>query len=146
MNDFLESTSQAASDAVNQAKQAATEAADKAKQTASHLAEKAEAACESTTNQVENLVKKHPVWSVLATVGVGFAVGVLVRELLTPPPPPKNRALQVLEDIQARLSGVAKPAYERASHYAEEGVNAVRDGVSSLGNSRLVSRIRNMFS
>ncbi len=136
MNDFLETTGQAAA-----------EAAQKAKETAAAAADKCEELCESTTAQVESLVKKHPVWSVMASVGVGFAVGVLARHLLTPPPPPpKNRALQALGDIQTRLASVAGPVYDRASHYAEEGMNAVKDGMTSLGNTRFVNRIKGMFS
>lgn len=135
MNDFIESAGQMAS-----------EAADKAKETATAAAEKCEEMCASTTGEVENFVRRHPVWCVIGAMGIGYAVGMMARELLTPPPPPKNRALRVLEDIQGRLSDLAGPVYERASHYADEGIHAVKDGVHALGESRLANRIRHFFS
>jgi hypothetical protein len=98
------------------------------------------------TDQVEGLIRRYPVMAALATVGFGCAVGVAARALLTPAPTPKNRALQLLEDIQNRLTEFAEPAYERATDLADEGRHAVKQGLHSLTESRLGNRLRHLFS
>jgi ElaB/YqjD/DUF883 family membrane-anchored ribosome-binding protein len=120
--------------------------AQQAKEQAVHAAEKGRELCNTTTTEVENFVRKHPVWAVAATVGIGYAVGLLARELLTPPPPPKNRAVRMLEDIQERLTDFLGPAYDRASHYAEDGLSAVKSGAQSLSEMKLGNRIKQFFS
>jgi ElaB/YqjD/DUF883 family membrane-anchored ribosome-binding protein len=120
--------------------------AQQAKEQAVHAAEKGRELCNTTTTEVENFVRKHPVWAVAATVGIGYAVGLLARELLTPPPPPKNRAVRMLEDIQERLTDFLGPAYDRASHYAEDGLSAVKSGAQSLSEMKLGNRLKQFFS
>jgi ElaB/YqjD/DUF883 family membrane-anchored ribosome-binding protein len=120
--------------------------AQQAKEQAVHAAEKGRELCNTTTTEVENFVRKHPVWAVAATVGIGYAVGLLARELLTPPPPPKNRAVRMLEDIQERLTDFLGPAYDRASHYAEDGLSAVKSGAQSLSDMKLGNRLKQFFS
>jgi ElaB/YqjD/DUF883 family membrane-anchored ribosome-binding protein len=134
--------SEKAAEALNQAQGMANQAKDSAVQ----AAEKCGELCNTATTEVENFVRRHPVWAVAATVGIGYAVGLLARELLTPPPPPKNRALRALEDIQERLSDVLGPAYERASHYADDGLTAVKSGVHALGDMKLGNRLKQFFS
>jgi ElaB/YqjD/DUF883 family membrane-anchored ribosome-binding protein len=151
-----EKTSEAMSQAqgvVGQAKdkaaQVMTQAQDMAhhaKESAVHAAEKCGEVCSTATTEVENFVRKHPVWAVAATVGVGYAVGLLVRELMMPPPPPKNRAVRMLEDIQERLSDFLGPAYDRASHYAEDGLSAVKSGAHAIGDMKLGNRLKQFFS
>lgn len=99
----------------------------------------------STLKQVENILREHPVASVLAIIGVGCAVGMVLKELLTPPPPPKNRALRLLEDIQSRLAHLTEPAYEKASHLAGDGVNAVKRGLHSLGKTKTPGPLKRFF-
>lgn len=97
------------------------------------------------TDQVEGLIRRYPVMATLATVGFGCAVGVAARALLSPPPTPRNRALQLLEDIQGRLTEFAEPAYERATGLADEGRHAVKEGLHSLSESRLANRLKHLF-
>jgi hypothetical protein len=99
----------------------------------------------STRNQAEGFIRRHPVASVLAIVGIGCAVGIVLKELLTPPPPPKNKALRLLEDIQARLKHVTQPAYAKASHFTEDGLDAVKRGLHSLGQTKAGSPLRRWF-
>jgi hypothetical protein len=99
----------------------------------------------STLKQVENILRDHPVASVLTIIGVGCAVGIVLRELLTPPPPPKNRALRLLEDIQARLADLTEPAYEKASHLAEDGLDVVKRGLHSLGKTKIPGPLKRWF-
>ncbi|WP_113957270.1 hypothetical protein [Roseimicrobium gellanilyticum] len=124
----------------------AQDMAHHAKESAMHAAEQCGELCNTTTTEVENFVRKHPVWAVAATVGIGYAVGLLARELLTPPPPPKNRAVRMLEDIQERLTDFLGPAYDRASHYAEDGLSAVKSGAQSLSDMKLGNRLKQFFS
>lgn len=95
--------------------------------------------------QIEGMIRRHPVIAALATIGVGCAVGIVARELLTPPPP-RRRALQLLEDIQHRLAEFAEPAHDRASHLADEGVSAVKRGLNSVNSSKWGSRFSHLFS
>lgn len=106
----------------------------------------ATAAAPVSVSQIETLIRRHPVCAALATVGFGCAVGIVARELLMPPPSPKHRALQLLEDIQHRLAEFAEPAYDRASHLAEDGVSAVKRGLHSAASSKLGSRLSHLFS
>lgn len=99
------------------------------------------------TDQVENLIRRHPIAATLATVGFGCAVGVAARSLLAPQPTtPRHRVTELLEDIQNRLSEIAEPAYERAHELADEGRDAVKHGLHSIADSKLGSRLRHLFS
>lgn len=98
------------------------------------------------TDQVENLIRRHPIAAALATVGFGCAVGVAARSLLTPEPTPRHRVRELLEDIQERLTEFAEPAYERAHELADEGRDAVKHGLHSMADSKLGSRLRHLFS
>lgn len=68
----------------------------------------------------EEYVRQHPGGTLLVAAGLGLAA-VLVARVLTPAPP-RNRAVQLLEDIQHRLAGLA-----------EDGAHAVSKGVDNLG-------------
>lgn len=98
------------------------------------------------TDQVETLIRRHPIAATLATVGFGCAVGVAARALLAPEPSPRNRVKELLEDIHERLSEFTEPAYERAHELADEGRDAVKHGLNSMAESRLGSRLRHLFS
>lgn len=106
----------------------------------------AASAVPAAITQIESMIRRHPVVAALATVGFGCAVGIVARELLAPPPTPKQRALQLLEDIQARLAEFAEPAYDRASHLADDGMDAVKRGLHSAASSKLGSRLSHLFS
>lgn len=97
-------------------------------------------------SQIESLIRRHPVLAALATVGAGCAIGIVARELLTPPETPRRRALQLLEDIQSRLAEFAEPAYDHANHLADESVGALKRGLHSVSDSKLGSRLSRLFS
>ncbi|WP_395748912.1 hypothetical protein [Prosthecobacter sp.] len=96
-------------------------------------------------SQMETLIRRHPVTAALTTLGFGCAVGIVARELLTPPPP-RHRALQILEDIQSRLSDIAEPAYDRASDLADDGISAVKRGLNAVSHTSLGHRLLHLFS
>lgn len=96
-------------------------------------------------SQVESIIREHPVASVLTLIGVGCAVGLVLKELLTPPPPPKNKALRLLEDIRAKLAHLMEPAYSKASHLAEDSVDAMKRGLHSLGQTKSGSPLKRWF-
>ena len=104
------------------------------------------AAPSTSLSQLESMIRRHPFTAALATLGFGCAVSLVARELLAPPPTPKQRALQLLEEIQNRLAEIAEPAYDRASDLADEGVHTVKRGLDSVGSSKLGSRLRHLFS
>ncbi|TLD72370.1 hypothetical protein FEM03_03160 [Phragmitibacter flavus] len=108
--------------------------------------EQARELAHDTAGEIETFVRENPAIAVAAAVGIGCALGIIAKLLLaSPPPPPKHRALQVLEDIQHRLSDLVGPAYERATHFAEDGADAVKKGVHSVQGIHLPSRVKRFF-
>lgn len=81
-------------------------------------------------SQFEDYVRRHPGGALLAAAGLGLAAMLVARALT---PPPRNRAVRLLEDIQHRLAGFAQPAYDRVASLAEDGAHAVSNGVDRLG-------------
>jgi len=77
-------------------------------------------------SQIESLIHRHPVAAALSTLGFGCAIGIIACQLMPPASTPKHRALQLLEDIQSRLSEFAETTYGRGSRLANDGVTAVK--------------------
>jgi hypothetical protein len=102
--------------------------------------------CQTWVGEAESFVRRHPVASVLTTLGVGCALGIMARELMAPPPTARQRAYDLLEDIQARVSGFTQPMAGKVTHLAEDGASAIRRGFDSAADSRLGSRIKQWFS
>lgn len=98
-----------------------------------------------TARDVETFVRHNPAISIAAAVGIGCAIGVLAKLLLTPPPPPKPRSQQLLEDLQSRLNDILGPAYERASDLAEDGAAILKKGVNSVQDVHLPNRLKRWF-
>ena len=96
----------------------------------------AASACANSATECQNYVRQHPAGALLIAAGLGLAV-VVVARALTPPPSPRNRAMQLLEDIQDRLAELAQPAHDRASSLAEGGAGALSRGVDSIGDLHL---------
>ena len=64
--------------------------------------------------KLETCVRANPTTTLLMAAGLGVVAFLIIRHLT--PPPPRNAALRLLEDIQHRLSNLA-----------DEGVSAVSD-------------------
>lgn len=92
--------------------------------------------------KIEDYVREHPVSALLIAAGLGLAVVLVNRALM--PPPPKNRALQLLEDIQHRMAALARTGYDRVSSLAEDGAHAVSKGVDSFGTLHLDRKIKKL--
>ena len=84
-----------------------------------------------TVHQIENRVRQHPGNTILLAAGLGIAA-VLIARALTPPPP-RNRALHLLEDIQQQLASMA-----------QQGAHAVGKGVDNLGELHLDRSFNNL--
>jgi ElaB/YqjD/DUF883 family membrane-anchored ribosome-binding protein len=98
-------------------------------------------------HHLEEFIRKHPIAAALTSVGVGCVVGMIVHEIFAPPPPTaRERAMGVLEDIQSRLADLMEPVSERVSHYAENGADAMHNGIDAVSKSKTVNRLRNLFS
>jgi hypothetical protein len=89
--------------------------------------------------EVEECVRKNPGSALLVAAGVGIVAMLLARALQ--PPPPRNRALRLLEDIQDRLN-----------HLIEQGGEAISQGAESVNDLHLdrkldkISRsLKNLF-
>lgn len=104
------------------------------------------AACNSCLHEAEDLIRRHPLAAVLTIVGIGCALGMAAREIMTPEQTAKKRALQILEDIQDRLNELTEPLREQASTLAEEGITAAKRGANSLADLKLGTRLRKLFA
>ena len=99
-----------------------------------------------TVHHLEEFIRKHPIGAALGAIGLGCVLGAVVREMLTPEPTAKERAMGVLEDIQARLAEFMEPVSDRVSKYAEDGMDAIQNGVHSVSKSKTAGRLRNWLS
>jgi hypothetical protein len=81
-------------------------------------------ACAKPAAQAEQYMRQHPGSTLLLAAGLGIATVLLARALT--PPPPRNRALRLLEDIQHRLASLG-----------DDGAQAVDRGMESLGDMHL---------
>ncbi len=84
-----------------------------------------------SATQLGNCARQHPGSTILLTAGLGIAALLIARALT--PPPPRNRALHLLEDIQHQLASLA-----------HQGSNAVGKGVDSLGELHLDRSFSNL--
>ena len=89
---------------------------------------------------VARFFRESPVGSVLVAIGLGVFIGVLARAFGTRPR--ESRAERVLRDIQERIQETLAPAYKRATQFAADGANAVKDGVEQLEDLDLDRRFR----
>jgi ElaB/YqjD/DUF883 family membrane-anchored ribosome-binding protein len=103
------------------------------------------ASVHSIASQVEALICRHPLAAALTTLGIGCAVGLAAREVLAPAPTTKQRALDLLEDIRARLADVAEPVADRVRHVAEDSADAVKHGLPAASSCGLGQRLRSLF-
>jgi len=99
-----------------------------------------------TVHHLEEFIRKHPIGAAFGAVGLGCVLGVLVREMLTPEPTARDRAMSVLEDIKERLTDLMEPVNDRVTKYAEDGMDVVNNGLHSVAKSKAAGRLRNWFS
>ena len=78
---------------------------------------------------VEQRIRRNPGTTLLIAVGAGLAIGLLVRAL-------QDRVARLLKDVEHRVRKATGPALHNAGELAEEGAEAVRDGLHS-GGARL---------
>jgi hypothetical protein len=83
-------------------------------------------------------------------LGIGIALGVLVK--LLQPRPPESRAMRLLHEIQDRLHELTDPALEKVGALASSGAGLVKDGIDSVSDlhlertaNRLKRRLRKLF-
>lgn len=83
---------------------------------------------------LEGVVRENPTRAILFALGAGVAIALVVRALQ---PRPEHRAARLLDDLREHLTGLADPAYRRASGLASNGASLVQDGVDHLSNLHL---------
>lgn len=99
-------------------------------------------ACTKSATQAKDYVRQHPTSSLLVAIGLSVAAVLVVRALT--PPPPRNRAVRLLEDIQQRLADLTETSYDRASSLASDGAGVLGRGVDSLSDLHLDRRINKL--
>ena len=105
--------------------------------TASTAIKTATGECASKLNR---LARENPARAILAAIGCGLAIGLLVRAMN----PPKSRTARLLEDIAERLHDIAAPVQRKAGHLAESGAGAVRSGVAHLHDLHIERGLRSL--
>lgn len=83
----------------------------------------------------DDCVRENPTRAIVIALGIGLAIGLVIRALQ--PPPPTTRAARLIEDLQDRLHGLS----DRAASMAGTGVDRVRD----LGLDRSVRSLSQRF-
>ena len=84
---------------------------------------------------VEQRIRRNPGTTLLIAVGAGLAIGLLIRAL-RPERTLQDRVARLLKDVEHRVRKATGPALHKAGELAEEGAEAVRDGLHS-GGARL---------
>jgi hypothetical protein len=89
--------------------------------------------------------------ALLVALGAGLAIGLIVRAL-RPAPSRAERLAHLLADLEDRVRDTARPALRRATSYATEGADVVREGLHT-GEALLhrcwrdtARSVRNLFS
>ena len=77
--------------------------------------------------EAEQCVRENPGMTLLAAVGFGLLVAVLVH-VLRPEPKPQQRLASLLRDIEDRLHDIGEPALRKVSAFASENARAVGAG------------------
>ena len=80
---------------------------------------------------LDKCVRENPTGAIIAAVGVGIAVGLLVR-VLQPKPEPRSHVKQLLEEIRDRLHELTDPALHRLGELAGEGSAALKKSAHSV--------------
>lgn len=96
--------------------------------------------------RLDEVIHHRPGMAVLTVFGAGLAVGVASYEMLKPNSSPKKHALRSLDELQASLRELAAPAADRAAKMTHEGVKAVKHGVHSAADSKVMRRLRKLFA
>ena len=76
------------------------------------------------SNFLDDQVRENPIGVLLAAIGIGMLVALVVRALR--PPPPRSHVRHMLEDIRERLEDLADPALHRLGELAEQGSAALK--------------------
>ena len=71
--------------------------------------------------EVDECVRRNPGTTLLVAVGAGLVIGLIVRGLR--PAPPRHRLMEFLEDLQDRVTPVAR----KAATMAGDGVDVLRE-------------------
>lgn len=77
--------------------------------------------------EVDEQVRQHPGSSILIALGVGLALGIIVRSLSEPKP--VHPAMRALNDLEERIRDLAGPLTRKASSLASECADAVQESV-----------------
>ena len=88
-----------------------------------------------SASQLEKCVRQHPGGTILLAAGLGIAAVIIARVLT--PPPPRNRALHMLEDIQQQLASLA--------HDSSHAVSKSVDSLGELHLDRSLGKISRRF-
>jgi ElaB/YqjD/DUF883 family membrane-anchored ribosome-binding protein len=93
-------------------------------------------------SKLSHLARENPKRTLLAAIGCGLAIGILVRTMR--PRTPASRAARLLADMRSRLHDIAKPVRRQTEHLVENGANAVKSGVGHLQELHLERGLRNL--
>jgi ElaB/YqjD/DUF883 family membrane-anchored ribosome-binding protein len=90
---------------------------------------------------IDDCIREKPLYTVLAALGVGIVVALIVRAL-RPSPPPRTHVKHLLEDIRDRLEDLTDPALHKLGKLADEGSAVLKRGASRADG--IVHRLRSL--
>lgn len=77
---------------------------------------------------LDQYVRRNPTGSILWALGLGLAVGVLVRGLRREPEP-QDRLAKLLEDLEDRFRETSTPALRKAAELVSDSAHVLGDGL-----------------
>lgn len=93
-------------------------------------------------SKLQKLARENPTRTLLAAIGCGLAIGLLVRTLR--PRTPASRTARLLADVRNRLHAIAVPVRRQTEHLVESSASAVKNGVAHLQDLHLGRGLRNL--
>ena len=91
--------------------------------------------------EVDQYVRRNPGTTLLAAIGAGLVIGLIVRGLR--PATPRHRMIELLEGIEDRVRPVARKAAEMAGEGVETLRESAHDGEASI--ARCIRDARGRF-
>lgn len=89
---------------------------------------------------MEACVRRNPATSLLTAVGAGVVIALIVKAL-RPDPTPRERLMQMLEDLEDRVRDESAPAMRCARKFFSDSADVVNEGLHD-GEARVEKMVR----
>ena len=104
------------------------------------ITENASAAATECCRDMDACVRRHPATSLLAAVGAGVVIALIVKAL-RPEPTPRQRIATLLADLEDRMREESAPAMKSAKKFFADSADTLSDGLHE-GEARVERVVR----